>query len=101
MLQIDKNGDGLYDGPMDINIKWADNDGDGRADLEAFVTQRREWGPDKWIAAEAHWMIYIDVEKDGVLGWLDWTKYDFGKRQLGLTPAQLTGCRTTTATRSF
>ena len=39
MMQIDKNGDGLYDSSLDINIKWADNDGDGRADLQAFVTQ--------------------------------------------------------------
>ena len=85
VLQIDKNGDGLYDGPNDINIKWADNDGDGQADLEAFVTQSPEWGPDKWNAAESHWMIYIDVEKDGVLGWLDWTKFDFGSDNWGYT----------------
>src|SRR6185369_8905969 len=39
VLQIDRNGDGLYDGPLDISIKWADNDGDGKADLEAFDTQ--------------------------------------------------------------
>jgi hypothetical protein len=78
VLQIDKNGDGLYDGPNDIDIKWADNDHDGRADLEAFVTQPPEWGPDKWSVTDAHWMIFIDVEKDGVLGWLDWTKFDFG-----------------------
>jgi len=78
VLQIDNNGDGLYDGPNDINIKWADNDHDGRADLEAVVTQPPEWGPDKWSAAESHWMIFIDVEKDGVLGWVDWTKFDFG-----------------------
>jgi hypothetical protein len=85
VLQIDKNGDGLYDGPNDINIKWADNDHDGRADLEAFVTQSPEWGPDKWSAAESHWMIFIDVEKDGVLGWLDWTKFDFGNDNWGYT----------------
>ena len=85
VLQIDKNGDGLYDGPNDINIKWADNDGDGQADLEAFVTQSPEWGPDKWNAAESHWMVYIDVEKDGVLGWLDWTKFDFGNDNWGYT----------------
>src|SRR4030095_12149173 len=60
VMQIDKNGDGIYDAPLDMNIKWADNDGDGRADLEAFVTQSPEWGPDKWSAAEAHWMVYID-----------------------------------------
>ena len=85
VLQIDKNDDGLYDGPNDINIKWADNDHDGRADLEAFVTQSPEWGPDKWSAAESHWMIFIDVEKDGVLGWLDWTKFDFGNDNWGYT----------------
>src|SRR5436190_261294 len=85
VLQIDKNGDGVYDGPNDINVKWADNDRDGRADLEAFVTQSPEWGPTKWNAAESHWMIYIDVEKDGVLGWLDWTKFDFGNDNWGYT----------------
>jgi hypothetical protein len=85
VMQIDKNGDGLYDGPLDIDIKWADNDGDGRADLEAFVTQPPEWGPDKWSASESHWMVYIDVEKDGVLGWLDWTKFDFGNDNWGYT----------------
>jgi len=78
VLQIDINGDGLYDGPNDMDIKWADNDHDGRADLEAVVTQPPEWGPDKWSAADSHWMIFIDVEKDGVLGWVDWTKFDFG-----------------------
>ena len=77
VMQIDKNGDGIYDTQFDINIKWADNDGDGRADLEAFVTQGREWSDGKWDPAESHWMVFIDVEKDGVLGYLDWTKFDF------------------------
>jgi hypothetical protein len=85
VLQVDKNGDGLYDGPTDIDIKWADNDGDGRADLEAFVTQPPEWGPDKFSVTDAHWMIFIDVEKDGVLGWLDWTKWNFGDDNWGYT----------------
>ena len=85
VLQVDKNGDGLYDGPNDMNIKWADNDHDGHADLEAFVTQSPEWGPDKFSAAESHWMVFIDVEKDGVLGWLDWTKFDFGNDNWGYT----------------
>jgi len=78
VMQIDKNGDGLYDGALDINIKWADNDGDGRADLQAFVTQGREWSNGKWDPADSHWMVFIDVEKDGVLGYLDWEHFDFG-----------------------
>jgi hypothetical protein len=85
VMQIDKNGDGIYDSALDISIKWADNDGDGRADLQAFVTQGREWATGKWNAAESHWMVYIDVEKDGVLGWIDWGKYDFGNDNWGYT----------------
>ena len=84
-MQIDKNGDGIYDTALDISIKWADNDGDGRPDLQAFVTQGREWSNDKWNPAESHWMVYIDVEKDGVLGWLDWQTYDFGNDNWGYT----------------
>lgn len=79
VLQVDKNGDGLYDGPLDLNVKWADNDGDGRADLQAFVTHSPEWEAGKWNASESHWMIFIDVERDGVLGRLDWEKWDFGR----------------------
>ena len=85
VMQIDKNGDGLYDSPLDISIKWADNDGDGRADLQAFVTQGREWSNGKYDAGESHWMVFVDVEKDGVLGWLDWATYDFGNDNWGYT----------------
>ena len=85
VMQIDKNGDGVYDSVFDINIKWADNDRDGRADLQAFVTQGREWSNGKWDAGQSHWMVFVDVEKDGVLGWLDWQKYDFGNDNWGYT----------------
>lgn len=85
VMQIDKNGDGLYDGVLDISIKWADNDGDGRADLQAFVTQGREWSNGNYNPAESHWMVFVDVEKDGVLGWLDWATYDFGNDNWGYT----------------
>ena len=85
VMQIDKNDDGLYDSALDINIKWVDNDGDGRADLQAFVTQGREWSNNNWNPGESHWMVFVDVEKDGVLGWLDWEKYDFGNDNWGYT----------------
>jgi hypothetical protein len=85
VMQIDKNGDGIYDSALDINIKWADNDRDGRADLQAFVTQGREWSNGAFNAAESHWMVFVDVEKDGVLGWLDWEKFDFGNDNWGYT----------------
>src|SRR4029453_10816320 len=85
VLQVDKNGDGLYDGPLDLNIKWADDDGDGKPDLQAFVTQSPEWGPDKWSTNESHWMVFIDLERDGVLGWLGWEKFDFASHNWGYT----------------
>jgi len=85
VMQIDKNGDGIYDSETDINIKWADNDGDGRADLQAFVTEGRAWSNGTFDPGESHWMVFIDVEKDGVLGWVDWTKYDFGNDNWGYT----------------
>ena len=85
VLQVDKNGDGLYDGPDDLNVKWADNDKDGKADLQAWVTQSPEWSADKWNASGSHWMVFIDVEKDGVLGWLDWEKFDFSNDNWGYT----------------
>jgi hypothetical protein len=85
VMQIDKNGDCIYDSDTDINIKWADNDGDGRADLQAFVTQGRAWSNGKFDPAESHWMVFIDVEKDGVLGWIDWQTYDFGNDNWGYT----------------
>lgn len=85
VMQIDKNDDGIYDSVLDINIKWADNDGDGRADMQAFATQGREWSNGNWNPANSHWMVFIDVEKDGVLGWLDWTRFDFDNDNWGYT----------------
>ena len=80
VLQVDMDGDGTYDGVNDQNVKWADNDGDGRADVQAWSTQPPVWGEGgKWSTAESHWMLFLDVEKDGVLGWQDWRKFDFGE----------------------
>ena len=74
-----------YDGPVDLNVKWADNDGDGKADLQVWVTQPPAWSPDKWDVTDSHWMIFIDVEKDGVLGYVDWNNFDFGNANWGYT----------------
>jgi hypothetical protein len=84
-LQIDKNDDGVYDGPLDINIRWVDNDGDGRADLQVFATQGREWAVDKWNPSQSHWMVFVDVDKDGVLGWVNWETFDFENDNWGYT----------------
>ena len=79
VLQVDMNGDGLYDGVTDQSVKWADNDGDGRADVQAWSTQPPSWEPGNWSTAESHWMLFIDVDRDGVLGWQDWQTWNFGE----------------------
>jgi len=80
VLQVDMNGDGYYDGVTDQNVKWADNDGDGRADVQAWSTQPPVWGEGgRWTTDESHWMLFLDVEEDGVLGWQDWSTFDFGE----------------------
>ena len=75
VLQVDMDGDGRYDGGGDQNIKWADSDGDGQADVQAFAFSRptrRDRDGDG-----AHWMLFFDTDKDGVLGWVDWRHFDF------------------------
>ena len=75
VMQVDVDGDGLYDGPGDWNIKWADTDGDGQADVQSFAFSKpvSQGQP----GHGAHWMLFVDVEKDGVLGWVDWEKFKF------------------------
>src|SRR6266516_4361015 len=62
-LQIDRDGDGYYDGPGDLNIKWCDDDGDGRPDLQMFaanptLNQKTTHG------GTSVWMIYLDLDHD-------------------------------------
>jgi hypothetical protein len=74
VMQVDLDGDGLYDGPGDLNIKWADTDGDGQADVQAFAISKPVEGAP---GHGAHWMLLLDTDKDGVLGWVDWEHFDF------------------------
>src|SRR5687768_13959988 len=69
-VQIDRDGDGYYDGPEDLNIKWADDDGDGRADVQLFAANPRA-DATKISSGTSHWMVYVDVDKDGVNGYVD------------------------------
>lgn len=84
-VQIDRDGDGYYDGPSDISIKWADDDGDGIADLHLFganpAADQRAIN-----SGTSHWMVYIDVDKDGVNGYVDWTNFEFNKANWRVPP---------------
>jgi hypothetical protein len=72
VLQVDYDGDGLYDGVTDFNIRWLDRDGDGIPELQTFAHNAKTL-----TSSGGHWMIFIDNDKRGVLGWMDWTKFNF------------------------
>lgn len=77
-MQVDMDNDGNYDGPDDMNIRWCDTNNDGIPDVQAVVINPHEWGTTK-EAQTGHpvWMIWINHDKRGVLGWINWQKFDF------------------------
>jgi hypothetical protein len=81
-LQVDCDGDGYYDGPGDMNVKWVDDDGDGRADAE-IVTINPSSTQKSIHAGSAHYMVFIDVDHDGVNAYIDWMYFDWTKAELG------------------
>jgi hypothetical protein len=75
-MQIDRDGDGYYDGPGDLNIKWVDDDGDGKPDAQLFAANPTL--DQKTIkSGSSHWMAFIDTDHDGVNGYIDWTTFEF------------------------
>ena len=81
-VQIDCDGDGYYDGPGDMNVKWVDDDGDGRPDAQ-IVTINPSSSQPTIHAGSSHYMVFIDVDHDGVNAYIDWTKFDWTKPQTG------------------
>lgn len=78
LMQVDLDGDGNYDGPDDMNIRWCDTNNDGIPDVQAVVTNPHEWGPTKETqTGHPVWMVWINYDKRGVLGWINWEKFDF------------------------
>lgn len=75
-MQIDIGGDGAYDGPADMNIKWVDNNGDGRADLMCVAINPSETQNGLW-GESSHYMHFVDVDGDGVNHHIDWTSFAF------------------------
>lgn len=77
MLQVDLDGDGFYDGPSDLNVKWIDSDKDGVADVQTIAANRGRRGGDWHGHVGSHWMIFINHDNRGALGWMDWAQWDF------------------------
>lgn len=84
-LQVDMDGDGFYDGPSDYNVKWADRDDDGIADIQLF--SRNPAAGFDWVFAksDAIYFVMIDPDNTGVLTDIDWndlsvswTRFDKG-----------------------
>jgi hypothetical protein len=75
-VQIDRDGDGFYDGPGDMNVKWVDTDKDNDPDLQLVAmnpsaTQKSVYG------GESHWMVFADLDDDNVNGYINWETFAF------------------------
>jgi ABC-type glycerol-3-phosphate transport system permease component len=84
-MQVDRDGDGYYDGPEDINIKWVDDNGDGRPDVQIFAANPRleQRGVSSGTSV---FMAFIDVDQDGVNGFIDWNTYEFNQANWRVPP---------------
>ena len=71
-MQVDVDGDGYFDGPKDYTIKWADRDGDGVPDLEAYNSNPRPGHPTVFGPSGAVFYMTIDPDNTGMLADLDW-----------------------------
>src|SRR5262249_14364471 len=77
-LQIDKDGDGYYDGMSDLNVKWADEDGDGRPDVQ-LISQNPSANATSPHSGTSIFMVVFDDDHDGVLNYINWPEFEFGK----------------------
>lgn len=75
-LQVDMDGDGFYDGAEDMNVKWTDSDGDGKADLMTVSVNPGADQDDIW-GKHSHYMHFVDLDGDGVNHYIDWQTFKF------------------------
>jgi hypothetical protein len=77
-MQVDLNGDGVYDGDGDLAVRWCDTNGDGIPDVQAVAENPKGWDPTKKNYTEmGQWAVMINHDRRGVLWGIDWTKFDF------------------------
>lgn len=75
-MQVDIDGDGFYDGHEDMNIKWVDQDGDGRADVMCVAVNPSAAQKEVWGNA-SHYMYFMDIDGDGVNHCINWNDFSF------------------------
>jgi hypothetical protein len=75
-LFVDMDGDGWFDGPSDITLKWGDNNGDGRPDFQV-IAENPSAAQAAAFSGSSHYMIELDTDGDGVFSWMTWAKFKF------------------------
>ncbi len=68
-LLIDRYKTGQYD----LVIKWADTDGDGKADLQLIAEYPQKKSDAVWPVG--HYMIVLDADRDNVFNYIDWNTF--------------------------
>lgn len=69
-IMVDRNKDGNYGHWEDFIVDYADEDGDGMADLEIIADNSDLSGE-----RGGHYMIMEDNDKDGVFSYIDWETF--------------------------
>lgn len=70
-LFIDRNKDGKFSGPEDLSIKWADNNSDGKPDME-FIVENGKVDIRNTLDWNSNIMIIVDDDQEGVFKYIDW-----------------------------
>ncbi len=73
-LMVDINGDGEYGAGSDFIVDYIDEDADGLADYQMIAENGAEDYTGKWTS---HYVWFIDNDKDGIMGYIDWNRYKF------------------------
>lgn len=72
-LLIDRNKDGKYGSMGDLIIDWVDNNGDGKADMQAVIDYPQVRKASPW--PDGHYMWVMDVDKDNIFNYIDWNTF--------------------------
>ncbi len=72
-LLIDRNHDGIFAGPLDFSVDWADENNDGIAEIQ-MIAQNGSSQKRNAFDFEADFMIFIDQEKDNIKHYIDWNE---------------------------
>ncbi|MEN8139361.1 MAG: hypothetical protein ABFR62_13115, partial [Bacteroidota bacterium] len=68
-LMVDRNKDGDYGHGNDLMIDWNDENGDGKADIQAVVDNSALDDRGRW---QSHYMWLIDTDEDNIFNYVNW-----------------------------